>query len=68
MSQNSIKNKFKNHLFHLTYYADDNGVWLVCSCGWRSVLGYNASPETAMREKKDHLRELANKDCKDKQK
>lgn len=35
------------HAMRLTYTTDDDGVHIECSCGWRVVLGFEASPGAA---------------------
>ena len=43
------------HDVTLTYTTDDDGVYIVCSCGYHFNLGQNAAPSEAVAAQLDHV-------------
>lgn len=43
------------HEGRLTYYTDDDGVWIICKCGESYPLGFNGTPEHAVGSYFSHL-------------
>ncbi len=43
-----------DHLMKLSWRDSDDGIWLDCSCGQKFNLGYDATPEDALRVQIEH--------------
>ena len=50
----TISNREGCHL-ELAYTNSDDGVYLYCTCGWETNLGFAASPYDAIRCANEHL-------------
>lgn len=46
------------HEFTLGYTADDDGVWLSCTCGWSHNLGHEATPAEVILQQGNHLADV----------
>lgn len=42
------------HQTKLAYTIDDDGIWIMCNCGWKYNLGFDATPQLAMSADKIH--------------
>jgi len=51
------------HKIELWYTNDDDGIHLVCACGWRHCAGFFATPEQVMELATAHREEIASAVC-----
>lgn len=50
--------KVKNvHQLRVSYTTDDDGIHVICSCGWEKILGHDPAVEDVVAAKRDHLGE-----------
>lgn len=47
------------HVVILGYFNHDDGVWVLCSCGFEQNLGFAGTPEEAWAVEQRHRRETA---------
>lgn len=50
------------HNITLAYSTDDDGIYVVCSCGWSERIGFNATPDYALSVANQHREEVKTQD------
>jgi hypothetical protein len=46
------------HEMNVRYSTDDDGIWVMCTCGWSKCLGHYVTPEQVMEASREHTKEI----------
>ena len=44
-----------SHQLRVAYTTDDDGIHIICSCGWEKNLGFDPTPDDVIAAEHDHL-------------
>lgn len=46
------------HVITVTYTIDDDGIHLICKCGWTKCLGYEPTVEAVTAARDEHIQQI----------